>query len=139
MPRKTARRVGVEPEVAFLQRVEHLDSGCWNFNEGRGRDRNNYSRFWLPLVGTVSAHIWSYEHWVGPVPDGLELDHLCHNRWCVNWAHLEPVTRRENVARSNRYHPEQCPAQHPYDAENTYISPEGKRHCRTCTRLRQRK
>lgn len=46
------------------------------------------------------AHRVAYELSVGPVPDGMELDHLCGNRGCVNPGHLEPVTRRENVMRS---------------------------------------
>ena len=50
---------------------------------------------------TVRAHRWSYEHLVGPVPEGLELDHLCRTPACVRPEHLEPVTRRENTARGN--------------------------------------
>ena len=48
---------------------------------------------------TVNAHRWAYEHLVGPIPEGLDLDHLCRVPGCVNPEHLEPVTHRENVAR----------------------------------------
>lgn len=85
------------------------------------------------------AHRLSYEHYVGPIPDGLDLDHLCRNRWCVNPDHLEPVSRRENLLRGDtipahearRIH---CPKGHPYDDKNTHIDTRGKRACRQCWR-----
>ena len=47
----------------------------------------------------VMAHRFAYEEYVGPIPDGLQIDHLCRNKWCVNPEHLEPVTCRENALR----------------------------------------
>lgn len=47
----------------------------------------------------VKAHRWVYENIIGKIPDGLQLDHLCRNRSCVNPAHLEPVTHTENIRR----------------------------------------
>lgn len=84
------------------------------------------------------AHRWSYEHHVGPIPEGLDLDHLCRNRACVNPEHLEPVTREVNIRRAAalRTH---CPAGHLYDESNTYIRPGTvHRKCRTCMRERDR-
>ncbi len=89
------------------------------------------------------AHRFAYELLVGPIPDGLELDHLCRVRHCVNPAHLEPVTRRENVLRGqapSAYQARQtcCIRGHLFNAENTYIRPDnGARQCRTCRRLRE--
>ncbi|MGZ6854085.1 MAG: HNH endonuclease [Mycobacteriaceae bacterium] len=83
---------------------------------------------------------------VGPIPRGLELDHLCRNRRCVNPDHLEPVSHRENCHRAelgvaaadimrSRTH---CPRGHKYDQSNTYRTPKGYRVCRTCHRDRER-
>lgn len=75
-------------------------NGCWIWV---GVRHFGYGRF---MVSTrreapkcVAAHRFSYERLVGPIPLGLDLDHLCRNRACVNPAHLEPVTRQVNIAR----------------------------------------
>lgn len=72
-----------------------LNSNCWEWTRYR---EGGYGR--LKRHGRhVLAHRFFYETCFGPVPAGLDLDHLCRNRWCVNPDHLEPVTRRENVLR----------------------------------------
>lgn len=111
-------------------------SGCWLFTGQT--DRKGYAR--LKITGTtvsVFAHRYMWELVNGPVPEGLQLDHLCRRRNCVNPAHLEPVTSLENSRRSpdwtgNRTH---CPAGHPYSEENTLqVESRGMttRTCRTC-------
>lgn len=80
----------------FMAKVQKRPSGCWEWQAGRSRDgHGNFS------VGgrAIRAHRWSYEYFVGPIPDGLVIDHLCVNPPCVNPDHLEPVTHRENTLR----------------------------------------
>ena len=88
----------------------------------------------------VAAQRLAYEALVGPVPKGMVLDHLCRVRHCVNPAHLEPVTQRENALRSGmpnaalskRTH---CTRGHAFDEANTYYRPDGGRRCRKCAVL----
>lgn len=85
------------------------------------------------------AHRVAYEVIVGPVPEGLVLDHLCRNRACVNWTHLEPVTAAENCRRgygvgvinAAKTH---CAHGHPFDQANTLRTKSGERRCRACNR-----
>lgn len=72
------------------------ESGCWVWT-----DEDNHSGYGVFWDGKRSwmAHRFSYEHFVGPIPEGLTLDHLCRVRCCVNPKHLEPVTIQENVRR----------------------------------------
>ena len=82
------------------------------------------------------AHRVAFELLRGPIPDGLELDHLCRVRNCVNSEHLEPVTHRENLRRgvASRHDPDQCPQGHPLAGGNLYTCPKGHRYCRICRR-----
>jgi hypothetical protein len=96
------------------------------------------------------VHRVMYELFVGPIPDGMELDHVkargCRNRNCASPAHLEPVTNRENVLRgdgltaahANKTHCGKCGL--PYDEKNTYIAPGTRRRsCRNCHRETERR
>ncbi len=121
--------------------VRELEPGaCWEWTahlmpNGYGRLRSNGRQ--------VYAHRLAYELLVGPIPKGLHIDHLCRNRACVNPAHLEPVTCRENAMRGVGFAPLQvqrthCPKGHEYTKENTYVSKRGCRSCRECQCLRSR-
>ena len=72
----------------------------------------------------------------GPIPNGMDLDHLCRNRWCINTAHLELVTRQENLARgkqSSRRDESKCrKGLHDWTEDNIYINSHGKSVCATC-------
>ena len=90
------------------------------------------------MDGTAKkAHRVSWELLVGPIPEGLELDHLCRNHGCVNPDHLEPVTHAVNVRRgrggTSWAQKKHCPQGHPYDDANTYLY-RGRRSCRECSR-----
>ena len=80
---------------------------------------------------------------VGPIPQGLEIDHLCRTRTCVRASHLEPVTKRVNILRGfsvAAQHARQthCSEGHPFSGDNLYVRPNGKRECRTCQTRRRR-
>ena len=143
-------------EECFLSRLTMdgpLASGdlgcCWPWLAGKA---GSYGAFYVDGV-QVRAHIWAYEHWIGPVPEGMQLDHVCHNiddacmggkncphRLCVNPYHLEAVPPRTNLLRgkglsADNARKTHCPEGHEYDEANT-IHSCGRRTCKTCKRLR---
>lgn len=91
--------------------------------------------------GKEWAHRFVYEMTVGPIPSGLQLDHLCRNRRCVNPDHLEPVTSRENTLRGDgptaqNARKSHCHRGHPFSGDNLFVRSDGTRRCRACHNLR---
>lgn len=111
-------------------------NGCWRWTGrltscGYGQVTTDGKR--------VQAHRAVYQIWGNEIPSGLELDHLCNNRWCVNPAHLEPVTHKENMRRSpHKGSKTHCKHGHEYTPENTYIVPgRPRRMCQECQAIRK--
>jgi hypothetical protein len=116
-------------ETRFWAKVKRgADDECWLWLGARS---GKYGRF-NPSSHTVYVHRWSYEKFVGPIPDGLTIDHLCGTPLCVNPSHLEAVTLAENIRRGLNATKTHCTNGHLFDEENTYIRKEGWRGCRVC-------
>jgi hypothetical protein len=110
---------------------------CWEWKAAKAR---GYGRFGVGSK-VVLAHRWAWLNLVGPIGEGLELDHLCRNRACVNPDHMQPVTHTENVRRGyggwNTASKTHCPQGHLYAGDNLMIS-SGRRYCRACHRAQGR-
>lgn len=133
-------------EERFWPKVLKLKGGCWFWLAFI--DKAGYAR----IHGTgrdsevLYAHIFSYELHNGPVPVGLELDHTCRHRWCVNPTHLEPVPHRINALRGMAptvviHRSGRCSRNHKRTEENVYWikNKPGKWQCRECNRIRKRR
>ena len=123
----------------FMSKVDIQPDGCWLWNASKS---NGYGYF--RYNGNLGrAHRFSYQQIVGPIPDELELDHLCRNKDCCNPVHLEAVTHKENMRRcdagKNNSSKTHCLKGHPYDNENTYNRLNGGRGCRKCRNSASRK
>lgn len=92
---------------------------------------------------TFYVHRLAYAEVHGPIPDDLQIDHLCRRTLCLEPAHLEAVSQRENLLRgltltaanAAKTH---CPAGHSYEGENLYVDRAGSRHCRACRAERRK-
>ena len=116
------------------------NSGCWLWEASVTND--GYGNFYVPGK-PMTAHRFSYEVHRGLVPPGLEIDHLCRIRNCVNPDHLEAITHLENIRRGTpgRYnlYKTHCPQGHPYRGDNLYSGFNGDRRCRICSRVNARR
>lgn len=121
IPRPAAER--------FWAKVNKTET-CWLWT-GCSASKWGHGKF-MDRGKNWKAHRWAYEALVGPIPEGLTLDHLCRVPACVNPSHLEPVTLAENVRRQGAA-VTHCPQGHPLSGSNLYVVPKsGHRKCRTC-------
>ena len=115
------------------------ENGCWEWTGYKSS--HGYGRVVLGRRA-YQVHRVVFERLRHAIPKGLELDHLCKKRDCVNPAHLEPVTHRENLLRGDgptgiNSRKRRCPAGHSLHGRNLYITPSGQRKCRACKRALQ--
>lgn len=146
-PRATVSTMGLRARPLAERLLEKVSvnpiTGCHEWTAARSA--SGYGKIYVlgrPRTNrVVPAHRVAYELWVGPIPEGLQLDHLCRNRACVNPAHLEPVTQRVNLLRgmspaADNARKTQCPRGHVYNGANTYRR-NGDRKCRACHREKE--
>lgn len=111
------------------------NTGCWLWTAGEG----GTSRKGINTYGVFAggyAHRWAYEHFKGPIPRGLTVDHKCRQTFCVNPEHMRLVSGIENIMAGNgvgvkNKNKTHCPAGHPLSGKNLYRSRRG-RECRIC-------
>lgn len=126
----------------FWNKLYRAPSGCW---EWQAYTWNGYAQYHHE-GRTRQGYRVAYEVLIGPIPNGMSIDHLCRNRGCCNPSHLEPVSPGTNTRRGNgqsyknslKTH---CPQGHPYSEENTYVTirrGRGHRHCRKCIVINNR-
>jgi hypothetical protein len=131
----------------FWSKVEKGD-GCWRWRgwsapNGYGIFDTGHSR---ESARKRLAHRYAYIAVHGSIPEGMDLDHQCNNRWCVNPAHLVPMTHRENVLRSDRTpasinaRKTHCPEGHALTPDNcsTEFVKSGRRVCAICRKQKRR-
>ena len=123
------------PERFWAKVSPEPNSGCWLWTATT--DWAGYGR--IKVAGRMQrSHRIAYEALIGPIPFGLHIDHLCRVPNCVNPAHLEPVTSKENLRRGRRRFADRthCMHGHEYTPENTRHRPGRGRACRTCERIK---
>lgn len=130
------------------RRIDSADpDGCWRW--GGYHNEDGYARTKIRTRPDSTARDWKtvllhralYEEVVGAIAVGMEIDHLCRHRWCVNPSHLEPVTHTENVLRGDGWggvnaRKTHCKRGHEFVDGSFYRMRRGGRRCQACRRWR---
>jgi hypothetical protein len=138
--RKLITKFTVEKVLERIERKSVVDpvTGCWNWTGALCGPSPGYA-----AMDTLRVHRATYEIFVGHIPKGLELDHLCRNTKCINPYHLEAVTHRENVLRGTNPaaingRKTHCINGHPLEGPHIYMW-RNRRKCRLCEPLKYQK
>lgn len=140
IPGRLPKGVSPKPVLPRLMQRRRMEGGCWTYDGAR----NDHGYGQIKVNGKLQyAHRVAYELFVGPIPDGLELDHLCRNPACFRPSHLEAVTHRENALRGESpgaiaTRTGRCMRGHELTDDNVWLSGGTHRQCRTCGSERNR-
>lgn len=139
-PSRTHAKTGPKPRPSDDRFWEKVDASgdCWEWTGAK--TGGGYGNFHDGKINVV-AHRYAYARLVGPIPEGMVLDHLCRNHACVNPDHLRVVTRRENTlcgynSPANNARKTHCHRGHPLAGDNLRIRSSGDRFCKACRRIR---
>lgn len=142
MTRRLATKPGTPLDERFRRLYKPDDrSGCWLWDGAK--TSGGYGKFRFATGRNKFAHRWAYERYVGVIPHGMTIDHLCNTPGCVRPSHMRVATQRDNNLRSQsppaaNARKTICVHGHTLTPENVYIRRDGKRQCRTCKRRRDR-
>lgn len=124
-------------ELRFWSKVRKEKNGCWVWTGAR--NGKGYGSIRIDNYSHRTVHLLSYEWYYGAVLPGMEIDHSCRNRACVNPRHLQPVSHAENIRlireRVPYERPTHCSHGHELSGENVTVT-AGRWRCRTCARRR---
>ena len=123
------------PQRVIDRVLDNIDviGNCW---VSRYSGPHGYARVGWSTAGKhrmALVHRVAYEHYHGPIPGDMTVDHTCKTRACINPAHLRLLTASENSADNGNAYKTHCPKGHPYSPENTYFNKRGCRVCRRCS------
>jgi hypothetical protein len=130
------------PIENFKKHIQITKEGCW---EWTAKIHKNTGYGYFTVKGkTHLSHRFSYKYFKGEIPLNLCIDHICENRKCVNPEHLQAITLKQNILKGKSVCAQKakqiyCHKNHPLSGENLYITPDNRRQCKTCNKIRQKK